>query len=80
MKRMGILVLGLALTTVGCVELPTWTDAKPHPVTESTPLVPMEPAPVAPEQVSDDNAPKVLNSLREELDRSANERMPAPKP
>jgi hypothetical protein len=80
MKRTAILLLGLALTAAGCVELPTWTETKRPPVKESTPLVPMDPPPVAPEQVSETNAPKVLDSLREEMDRAANERTPGVEP
>ena len=73
MKRIGMLMLGLALTATGCVELPIRMDAKPRPVVESPPPAPMALPPVAPEQVSEENATKVLRSLREELDRAANE-------
>jgi hypothetical protein len=75
MKRTITLMLGLALTATGCIELPIRMDAKPQPVVETKTPAPMALPPVAPEQVSEENAPKVLRSLREELDRAANERM-----
>ncbi len=78
MNRMKTLLLALTLTATGCVELPIRMETKkPHPA-EPTPLVPVERPPVTPDLVSDDNAPKMLNALREELDRSADEQTPAP--
>ena len=73
MKRTGILLLGLALTAAGCVELPIRMDPKPPTAPESTPAA-IELPPVTAEQVNEENAPKVLTALRDELDRSTNER------
>lgn len=78
MKRLGTLLLALALTTTGCVELPTWADTKGKHAAEAPPLVPVEAPPVTPDQVHDDNAPRVLSALRDELDRAADQRTPAP--
>ena len=77
MKRTGILLLALALTATGCVEIPTRTDSKP-PAGESAPLVPVDPPPVRPDQVNDANAKQTLGALRDELDRAANEPMKTP--
>jgi hypothetical protein len=76
MKRTGILLLALALTAAGCVELPKWTETKPPPAKDTTPLVPITPPPVRPEQVNDANALQMLNALRDELDRAGNEPPP----
>jgi len=72
MKRTGILLLALALTATGCLEIPTQPDMKP-PARESAPLVSVNPPPVKPEQVNDANARQSLDALRGELDRAANE-------
>jgi hypothetical protein len=80
MKRAGTLLLALALTATGCVELPKWTETKPQPpAKESTLLVPTEP-PVLPEQVNDGNAHQALDALRNELDRAANDPAPSMRP
>ena len=82
MKRIGMLMLGVALAATGCVELPIRMDPKPRPAVESPAPAPTGLPPVTPEQVSDENAPNVLRSLREELDHAANERTQtaAPRP
>ena len=77
MNRMKTLLLALTLTATGCVELPIKMETKPHPA-EPPPLVPVERPPVTPDQVNDDNAPRVLSALRDELDRAADEPAPAP--
>ncbi len=76
MKWAGILLLTLAFTAAGCVEMPMWTDTKPPPK-EPTRFTP-EPPEVRPEQVNDSNAHQALDALRDELDHAANE--PAPEP
>jgi hypothetical protein len=80
MKRAGTLLLALALTATGCVELPTWTETKPPPAKDTTPLVPLDAPPVQPEQVNDGNARQMLDALRNELDRAANEPAMRPNP
>ena len=47
MKRMGTLVMALALTATGCVELPIWMETRSHPA-EAPPLVPVDAPPVTP--------------------------------
>ncbi len=83
MKRMMILLL--TLTVTGCIELPIRPEpdakfmkpAKPAPDAKEPTLPPMaEAPPVAPDQVNDANAPKVLEALREELDRAATQPKP----
>ena len=79
MRRIGTLLMALALTATGCVELPIrMTPEGQHPA-KAPPLVPAEAPPVTPEQVNDANAPRVLNALRDELDRAAAERPAADK-
>jgi hypothetical protein len=77
MKQTGIVLLALALTATGCVEMQTQTDVK-QPLKESAPLVPVEAPPVRPDQVNDANARQSLDTLRDELDRAANEPTKAP--
>lgn len=74
MKRTGILLLALALTATGCVELPIRPDAKPPRPADAPALVPAAP-PVTPEMVNDNNAPQMLRALRNEMDRAADEPM-----
>jgi len=78
MNRMKTLLLTLALTATGCVELPIKMETKGSHPADPPPLVSVDRPPVTPDQVSDDNAPRVLNALRDELDRAADERTPAP--
>ncbi len=86
MKRMMLILL--ILTTTGCIELPIRPEPnakfmKPSKAPDAdapistTPVV--EAPAVAPEQVSDGNAPQVLNALRDEMDRAA-VRSAEPKP
>ncbi|HVS39309.1 MAG TPA: hypothetical protein VMS17_27375 [Gemmataceae bacterium] len=77
MKWAATLILALALTVTGCVELPMTMDAKPPPSRKETPPTPAEP-PVLPEQVSDGNAHAALDALRRELDRAAVQPTPLP--
>ena len=77
MKRTGILLMALCLSAVGCVELPIRMETKP-PAREAAPVVRVEAPPVRPEQVNDADAPRVLNALRDELDRAANEPATSP--
>jgi hypothetical protein len=85
MKR--TLLLLLILTTTGCIELPIRPDpdakfmktTKTSDVKEATPTPVKEAPAVAPEQVSDGDAPQVLDALREELDHEA-AHSPEPKP
>ncbi|HBI43064.1 MAG TPA: hypothetical protein DDY78_09440 [Planctomycetales bacterium] len=78
----------LVLTATGCVELPirpepnaTYKKATKAPAPEAAMPKPVMGLPsVAPDQVSDDNAPQVLDALREEMDRAASERSSSPKP
>jgi hypothetical protein len=84
MKRTMLLLL--VLTATGCIELPI----RPEPnatymkTTKTADAIVPTPAPVkevpavAPDQVSDGNAPQVLDALRDELDHAAG--APAPKP
>jgi hypothetical protein len=86
MKRTMLLLL--VLTATGCIELPIRPDpdAKYMKTTKTSDAKEPAQAPVkevpavAPDQVSDGNAPQVLDALREELDHAANERSPEPKP
>jgi hypothetical protein len=74
MKWTGTILLALALTITGCVELPIRPDVKPPPSANgSATLVPMAPPPVRPDQVNDGDARPALDALRGELDRAANE-------
>jgi hypothetical protein len=85
MKR--TLLLLLVLTATGCIELPIRPepDAKFMKPTKTSEVKEAMPAPlkempaVAPEQVSDANAPQMLDALREELDNAAG-RSSEPKP
>jgi hypothetical protein len=82
------MLLLLLLTATGCIELPirpepnaTYKKAPKTPDAKATTPAPtMELPAVAPDQVSDGNASQVLDALREELDRAANERSTEPKP
>ena len=84
MKRTILLLLVL---TTGCIELPIRPEpdakfmkpTKTSDAKEPTPEFVREAPAVAPEQVSDANAPQMLEALREELDRAA-VRSPEPKP
>jgi len=86
MKRTMLLLL--VLTATGCFELPIRPEpdakfmktTKTSDVKESMPAPVKETPPVAPEQVTDANAPQMLDALREEMDRAATERTSEPKP
>jgi hypothetical protein len=78
MKRIGLLVLSVALAGVGC--LPTSFlrhDQKPPSVEmkEASP-----PEPVMPEDVTEKNAAERALQLREELDYDENQPAPAEQP
>ena len=75
MKRMGVLLMALALAATGCVELPQWTETKARHA--DAPPVRVEAPPVTADQVNDANAPRVLNALRDELDRAGDDKAPA---
>ena len=81
MKASGWFVLLAALMSPGCLDPAFWNlekhQEKGPPVKEAPPLPPAPP-PVTAEQVSDANAPEMLNRLRDELDREANERVEPP--
>jgi hypothetical protein len=85
MKR--TLFLLLVLSATGCIELPlrpeptaTFGKAPKAPEIKATVPEPVtEAPPVSPDQVNDASAPKVLDALRQEMDRAA--ALPAaPKP
>ena len=85
MKR--ALILLLVLSAAGCIELPlrpepTATFGKAPKAPEVKVIAPapvMEAPPVSPDQVNDASAPKVLDALRQEMDRAAAQPA-APKP
>jgi hypothetical protein len=65
MKRIACLLLGVALTGTGCLNVQNVAPPPPPP-----PVAP-PPPPVLPGQVSDANAGQVLQALSDELDRAA---------
>ncbi len=70
MNRAGTLILALALTVTGCVELPKTAEMKAPPK-EAKPAAVVDAPPVLPEQVEDGNARQALDALRDELNRAA---------
>ena len=76
MKRIATLFLVATLSGTGCLSWQT-VETPPAPATAPVELPP--PPPVMPGQVTESNAPQVLQSLSEELDRATtNEVPPAP--
>jgi hypothetical protein len=68
MKRIACLLLGLALTGTGCLGV---QNLEPQPPTPAP--APPPPPPVLPGQVTEANAPQVLQALSDEIDRAAAE-------
>jgi hypothetical protein len=68
MKRIACLLLGVALAGTGCLNVQNLEvqPAAPAPA-------PPPPPPVMPGQITEANAPEVLQALTEELDRAATE-------
>jgi hypothetical protein len=72
MKRIACLLLGIALTGTGCLNV---QNVPPPP--PATPVAP-PPPPVLPGQVTEGNAAQVLQALNDELDRAAGETTAGP--
>jgi hypothetical protein len=67
MKRVACLLMGIALTGSGCLGV---QNVQPPPTPPPAPVAP-PPPPVLPGQVTEANAPQVVKSLSDELDRAA---------
>jgi hypothetical protein len=76
MKRIGLLVLSVALAGVGCLPASFRHDQKPP----SVEMKESPPAAVLPEDVTEKNAAERARQLREELDYDENHPAPAEQP